>query len=170
MGALPVAHTTSPIMKYCLLCWLLLLLFRPCYAQVPVPAAVAEGDSAIKVTVMQSGRYSQSLYTINNEPITRPTLLALLKKYPESAAILRKDRVHRHWALLLTPVFLAGMIVGGIQVDKHSPYEAGSNFSKAPVPFSIGIAAFMGSITFLATGDHLGQAIEVYNKHRHSVK
>jgi hypothetical protein len=131
---------------------------------------MVESDSTIKVTVMQSGRYSHSLYTINNEPITGHTLLALLKKYPESAAILRKDRTHRRWALLLTPVFVAGMIVGGIQVDKHSPYEAGSNFSKAPVPFSIGLAAFAGSIAFLATGEHLGQAIEVYNKHRHSVK
>jgi len=157
-------------MKYCLLCWLLLLLFRPGYAQAQAPAAMAESDSTIKVTVMQSGRYSHSLYTINNEPITGPTLLALLKKYPESAAILRKDRAHRRWALLLTPVFVAGMIVGGVQVDKHSPYEAGSNFSKAPVPFSIGLAAFAGSIAFLVTGDHLGQAIEVYNKHRHSVK
>ncbi|MGI4834124.1 MAG: hypothetical protein ACRYFK_11745 [Janthinobacterium lividum] len=153
-------------MKYCLLCWLL-LLFRPCCAQVQAPTTAAETDSTIKVTVMQQGRYSNSLYTINNEPITNATLLSLLKKYPESAAILRKDRKRRHFALLLTPVFLAGIIVGGIQADKH-PYEAGSNFSKAPVPFSIGLAAFAGSIAFLVSGEHFGQAIEVYNKHRHS--
>lgn len=159
-------------MKYCFLCWLLLLLFHSAHAQVPAPAAVAEGDSAIKVTVMQSGRYSHSLYTINNEPITGPTLLALLKKDPEAAALLRKDRAHRRWALLLTPVFLAGIIIGGIQVDnavKNNPYEPGSNFSKAPVPFSIGLAAFAGSIAFLVAGDHFGQAIEVYNKHRHTI-
>ncbi|NML65291.1 hypothetical protein HHL22_08755 [Hymenobacter sp. RP-2-7] len=158
-------------MKQYLLCWLLLLLFHSGYAQSQAPAAAVASDSTIKVTVMQSGRYSRSLYTINNEPITNTTLLALLKKYPESAAILRKDRAHRRWALLLTPVFLAGIIVGGVQVDnavKNNPYEPGSNFSKAPVPFSIGLAAFAGSIAFIATGSHLGQAIEVYNKHRHT--
>ena len=151
-------------------CFLLLALLLPAFCTHAQDApATAQADSLIKVTVMQNGKYSSSLYTINNEPITNTTLLTLLKKCPESAVILRKDRVRRRWALLITPVFLAGLIVGGIQVDKH-PYEPGSNFSKAPVPFSIGLGAFAGSIALLAASSHFGEAIEAYNRYRHATK
>ena len=119
-------------------------------------------DSAIKVAVMQHGRYSSYLYTINNEPITPATLKSILKRYPKSAEELRKGRAQKRISILLLPVFIAGTIVGGTQVDKHKD-EAGSNFSKAPVPFSIAIGALFSSIFFAASSDHFGRAIEVYN-------
>jgi hypothetical protein len=131
-------------------------------AQAQDVQAAGRRDSAIKVAVMQSGRYSHILYTINNEPLTMGTLKAILMRYPKSAEELRKGRAQRRAGILLLPVFIAGIIVGGTQVDKHKD-EPGSNFSKAPVPFSIGLGAFFASIYFAASSDHFGKAVEVYN-------
>jgi hypothetical protein len=142
-----------------LLCLLLLRLFS---AQAQDLTNAGRRDSAIKVAVMRHGRYSSFLYTINNEPITPATLKSILKSYPKSAEELQKGRGQKRLALLLVPVAVAGFIIGGIQSDKHKD-EAGSRFSTAPVPISIGLGAFFGSIFFAASSDHFGKAIEVYN-------
>jgi hypothetical protein len=146
--------------KHFLLLVLLLLRLFSTHAQDLSNAG--RRDSAIKVAVMQNGRYSHYLYTINNEPITPATLKSILQRYPKSAEELRKGRGQKRLALLLIPVAAAGIIVGGVQSDKHLD-EGGSPFSRAPVPFSIGLGAFFGSIFFAASSDHFGRAIEVYN-------
>jgi hypothetical protein len=146
--------------KYFLLLVLLLLRLSSIHAQDLSNAG--RRDSAIKVAVMQNGRYSHYLYTINNEPITPATLKSILKRYPKSAEELRKGRGQKRIALFLIPVAAGGIIVGGVQSYKHLD-EGGSPFSRAPVPFSIGLGAFFGSIFFAASSDHFGKAIEVYN-------
>ncbi len=102
------------------------------------------------------------LYTVNGEPITNSTIKSLLKAYPKSALELRKYRAQKRLALGLLPVFMAGIIIGGIQSDKHKD-AAGSSFSKAPVPFSIGLSAFFGSIIIGAANTQYAKAIEAYN-------
>jgi hypothetical protein len=141
---------------------LALLLLRLFSAQAQDLTNAGRRDSAIKVAVMQHGRYSSFLYTINNEPITSATLKSILKRYPKSAEELRKGRAQKRIGYFLFPVGIAGLIVGGIQSDKHLN-EGGSAFSRAPVPFSIGLAAFFSSIYFAASSDHFGRAIEIYN-------
>jgi hypothetical protein len=142
-----------------LLCLLLLRLFS---AQAQDLTNAGRRDSAIKVAVMQHGRYSHLYYTINNEPITPATLKSILKRYPQSAEELRKGRGQKRLALLLAPVAIAGIIVGGIQSDKHLN-EGGSAFSRAPAPFSIGLVAFFSSAALAISSNHFGKAIEVYN-------
>jgi hypothetical protein len=99
--------------KYFLLLVLLLLRLSSIHAQDLSNAG--RRDSAIKVAVMQNGRYSHYLYTINNEPITPATLKSILQRYPKSAEELRKGRGQKRLALLLIPVAAAGIIVGGVQ-------------------------------------------------------
>jgi hypothetical protein len=146
--------------SYLLLLTLLLLHLFSAQAQDLTNAG--RRDSAIKVAVMQHGRYSSFLYTINNEPLTTATLKSILKNYPKSAEELRKGRAQKRLAYFLLPVATAGFIIGGIQANKHKN-ENGSNFSEAPVPFSIGLGAFLGSIILAVSSDHFGKAIEVYN-------
>jgi len=150
--------------NYVLLLALLLLGARPARAQ--RPDGTARPDSAIKVVVMPHGRYSSFLYTINDEPITPATLKAVLKSYPPAAAELRRGRSQQRLAYALLPVFIAGIIVGGVQSDKHKE-DGGSPFSRAPVPFSIGLGAFFGSIFFAVKSDHFMHAIEIYNGQFH---
>jgi hypothetical protein len=143
-----------------------LLLLSLVSAQAQDVRAAGRRDSAIKVAVMQSGRYSHLLYTINDEPLTTATLKSILNRYPKSSEELRKGRKQMRAAILLVPVFLAGIIVGGTQVDKHKD-ESGSNFSKAPVPFSIGLGALLGSAILAGSSNHYGKAIEAYNSQFH---
>jgi hypothetical protein len=145
---------------------LILLVLSIFSAQAQDVQAAGRRDSAIKVAVMQSGRYSHILYTINNEPLTMGTLKAILNRYPKSAEELRKGRKQKLIAYLLLPVAITGIIVGGTQVDKHKD-EPGSNFSKAPVPFSIGLGAFCASIYFAGASNHFDRAVEIYNSQFH---
>ncbi|MGI4735360.1 MAG: hypothetical protein ACRYG7_09295 [Janthinobacterium lividum] len=141
---------------------LALLLLRLFSAQAQDLTNAGRRDSAIKVAVMQHGRYSSFLYTINNEPITPATLKSILKRYPKSAEELRKGSGQKRLAFILLPVAAAGIIIGGIQSDKHLN-EGGSAFSRAPVPISIGLGAFFGSAFLAASSNHFGKAIEIYN-------
>lgn len=147
--------------RYFLL-FLFLWLARPGSLLAQAPAAAVKQDSLIKVHVVPSGRYSSVLYTMNDEPLTNATLRALLKKYPPAAEELRKERAQKRLAICLLPVFVAGIIVGGTQVDKQR-YSPGSNFSKAPLPFSIALGAFFGSIVLATANNHFGKALEAYN-------
>ncbi|WP_223650175.1 hypothetical protein [Hymenobacter psoromatis] len=148
-------------MKTCLFLFSFLFLLH-FTGRTQVPTTSARRDSSIKVAVIQQGRYSSVLYTMNGEPITNSTIKSLLKSYPKSALELRKCRAQKRLALGLLPVFIAGIIIGGVQSDKHKD-AAGSPFSKAPVPFSIGLSAWFGSIILLATNNHYAKAIEAYN-------
>ncbi|WP_211320186.1 hypothetical protein [Hymenobacter nivis] len=140
----------------------LFALLCPFLAQAQGPDTAARKDSAIKVAVVQNGRYSHLLYTINSEPLTNATLKAVLRSYPKSAEELRKGRRQQRWALALLPIFVAATIVGGTQSDKQR-YSPGSPFSKAPLPFSISLGAFFGAIVLATTNNHFGKAVEAYN-------
>ena len=152
---------TRPMWRYFLL-FSFLWLARPCPLLAQAPAAAVRQDSLIKVQVIPRGRYSSVLYTMNDQPLTNATLRALLKKYPPAAEELRKERAQKRLALSLLPVFVAATIVGGTQADKQR-YSPGSNFSKAPLPFSICLGAFFGSIVLATTNNHFGKALEAYN-------
>lgn len=142
---------------------LLLLLLGSRFAHAQSAAGAAPPDSLIKVRLVPSGRYPHVLYTLNDEPLTNSTIKTLLGKYPQSALELRKYKAQRRTALLvLLPVYMASMAVGLAQTYPHRT-EPGSLFSKAPVPFSIALGAFFGSIAVLATNDHYEKAIEAYN-------
>lgn len=145
----------------------LLTRFWVAQAQASVAANVVKNDSLIKITAYQNGRYSHLLYSLDDEPITNATLKQVLAKYPESAAELHKYRAQKRNTLLLLPVFVAATVVGGTQADQHRD-TPGSAFSKAPVPFSIALGAFFGSIVMGAANTHFEKAIEAYNRRRHA--
>ena len=135
------------------------------HAQAPLTAT--RPDSAIHLNVVPNGRYSRAFYTINQEPLTAATVLRLLKRYPPAAEELRKDRAQRRLVLLgLLPVCAAGLVVGGLQADQEKNVP-GSNFSKAPVPFSIGLAAMAGMFCVGVANHHFEKAIETYNQQFH---
>jgi len=134
------------------------------HAQAPAPALRA--DSAIQLHVVPNGRYASTFYTVNQEPLTAATVKRLLLRYPPAAAELRKERAQKRWALLLLPVFGAATIVGVQQADRQ-PTVAGSRFSKAPVPLSISLGTFFGSIYLAASNTHFAKAIEAYNRQFH---
>jgi hypothetical protein len=134
------------------------------HAQVHAPT---RADSAIHLNVVPNGRYSSAFYTVNQEPLTTATVLRLLKRYPPAAEELRKDRAQRRLVLLgLLPVCAAGLVVGGLQADQQRSVP-GSNFSKAPVPFSLGLAALFGIVYVRAANHHFEKAIEAYNQRFH---
>jgi len=150
-------------MKTCLLlCLLLLPGLRIARAQ--TPAKAAPSDSLIKVVPIYSGRYTHTIYTLNDEPLTASTMKMLLWKYPESAVEMRKFRANRRLVFALVPVSLAALMVGCVQGSQQKD-ATGSAFSRAPVPFSIYLASLAGMITVGATNDHYGKAIEAYNRH-----
>ena len=135
------------------------------YAQAPAPAVRA--DSAIHLNVVPNGRYSSAFYTVNQEPLTTATVTRLLRRYPPAAEELRKFRAQRRLSLLvLLPVYAAAMVVGGLQVDRQRNVP-GSNFSKAPVAFSLSLAALVGSLYVGAANTHYAKAIEAYNRQFH---
>ncbi len=149
------------------LLFLTLWLLRPWAALAQDAPAAAQPDSLLKVNLFRSGRYTHVLYSMNGEPITNATLKKLLAKYPESAVELHKYRAQKRNALLLLPVYAAAMVVGGVAADKQRD-TPGSLFSKAPLPFSIALGAFFGSIVVGATNTHYEKAIEAYNNHFHA--
>lgn len=90
---------------------------------------------------------------------------ALLKRYPPAAEELRQGRVQTRWALALLPVVVVGFLVGKQQADqKNGP---GLAFSKAPVPISILLGAFLGYGYLMLSNSHFDKAIEVYNRQFH---
>lgn len=145
----------------------LFLCFDPLagHAQAPTPAVRA--DSAIHLNVVPNGRSSSVFYTVNQEPLTNATIKKLLNRYPPAAAELRKDRAQRRLALLgLLPVYAAAGVVGGLEVDRQRNVH-GSNFSKAPVAFSVCLAALVGTLYVAASNNHFAKAIEAYNQQFH---
>ena len=142
----------------------LLLGFGSFTSHAQAPALAVRADSAIHLNVVPNGRYLRAFYTINQEPLTTATMTRLLRRYPPAAEELRKFRAQRRLALL--PVYAAAGVVGGLQVDQQRNVP-GSNFSKAPVAFSICLAAFVGSLYVAASNNHYAKAIEAYNRQFH---
>ena len=129
------------------------------------PTHTVQSDSAIRVTVLQRGRYSQLVYTLNQEPLTGATLKVLLNRYPPATAELRKGRAQMRWALALVPVMVVAFLVSKHQADQES--GPGSAFSKAPVPVSIPLGALGGYGYLMLSSNHYGKAIEIYNQRFH---
>jgi hypothetical protein len=144
---------------------LLLAGFAPLTGYAQAPARPLPLDSTIQVTVVPQGRYSHLLYTVNHEPLTGATLKALLRRYPPAAAELHKGRVQRAWGFALLPVMVVAFVASKHQADQRP--GPGSAFSKAPVPVSILLGAFIGYGYFMFSSNHYGKAIEVYNQHFH---
>ena len=142
----------------------LLLGFGSFTSHAQAPALAVRADSAIHLNVVPNGRYLWAFYTINQEPLTTATMTRLLRRYPPAAEELRKFRAQRRLGLL--PVYAAAGVVGGLQVDQQRNVP-GSNFSKAPVAFSICLAAFVGSLYVAASSNHYAKAIEAYNRQFH---
>lgn len=143
-----------------LLCW---VTFAD-HAQAPAPAVRA--DSALHLNVVRNGRYSSAFYTVNQEPLTAATVKKLLRRYPPAAAELRKGRAQRLWGLALVPVMVAAFLVAKQQTDRNL-YAPGSLFDRAPVPVSIGLAAFIGYGYVELSNNHFGKAVEAYNRQFH---
>lgn len=143
---------------------LLLVLAGSVIARAQGADNASKSDSLIKVMPIYSGRYTNTIYTLNGEPITNATLKALLWKYPESAVEMRKYRAQHRVVLALVPVTLAALIVGCVQASQQKD-ATGSAFSRAPVQFSIYLAGLGGMIVAGATNNHYGKAIEAYNRH-----
>ena len=135
------------------------------HAQALAPAVRA--DSTMHLNVVPNGRDSRAFYTINQEPLTTATVKKLLHRYPPAAAELRKGRAQTRWGLLaLLPVAEAALIVGGQQANRRKN-EGGSPFSRVPLPFSIFLDAFFGSLYLGASNTHFTRAIEAYNHQFH---
>ncbi|OGX82897.1 hypothetical protein [Hymenobacter coccineus] len=143
----------------------LLICFGALVAHAQAPARAVPSDSAIHVTVLQQGRYSHLLYTVNQEPLTGATLKALLNRYSPAAAELRKGRAQLRWGLALLPVMVAAFLVSKHQADRDS--GPGSAFSKAPVPVSLLLGAFGGYAYLMFRSNHYDKAIEIYNQRFH---
>lgn len=134
------------------------------HAQVPAPAV--RPDSAIHLNVVRNGRSSSAFYTVNQEPLTGASVKKLLRGYPPAAAELRKDRAQRLWGLALVPVLVAAFLVAKQQTDRNR-YASGSLFDRAPVPVSIGLAAFIGYGYVELSNTHFAKAVEAYNRQFH---
>ena len=135
------------------------------HAQAPAPALRA--DSAIHLNVVPNGRHTRAFYTVNQEPLTTATVKALLKRYPPAAAELRKGRAQTRWGVLvLLPLAEAALILGAVQANGRKD-AGGTAFSRAPVPFSVFLGAFFGSLYLGASNTHFEKAIEAYNRQFH---
>jgi len=143
---------------------LLCLVAFGCQAQ--APGGPGRPDSAIQLTVLKDGRYSHAVYTVNHEPLRAAAMQALLKRCPPAAEELRKGRAQTRWALALVPVMAAALLVGKHQADQQKN-EPGSAFSKAPVPISFLLGAFVGFGYLSFSNTHFDKAIEAYNRRFH---
>ena len=143
---------------------LLCLVAFASHAQGPVPAVRA--DSALHLNVVPNGRYSTVFYSVHQEPLTGATVRKLLRRYPPAAAELRKYRAQRLWGLALLPVVVAAFLVAKQHTDQNK-YAPGSLFERAPVPVSIGLAAFIGYGYVELSNNHFAQAVEAYNRQFH---
>lgn len=119
-------------------------------------------DSTIKHTIIRNGKYASVVYTMNDEVLSNKELKAILKTYPASADEIKKIHRQNLVGTLMASSFLAFLIVGSIEVD-HQKKVPGSNFEKAPLPFSISLASLVGATALWASNKHFNKAIKAYN-------
>lgn len=143
-----------------------LLCFGAFGGHAQAPATAVRADSAIHLNVVPNGRYASAFYTVNQEPLTTATVKRLLRRYPPAAAELRKGRAQMLLGLGLVPVMVVAFLVAKQQADRQKNV-AGSAFSKAPVPVSILLGAFVGYGYIELSNTHFDKAIEAYNQQFH---
>jgi hypothetical protein len=119
-------------------------------------------DSTIKNTIIHHGKYSSVVYSMNNEVLSNKELKSILDAYPASAAEMKKFRGQNLVASLMLSSFVAFVTVGSIQAGQQKK-APGSNFEKAPLPFSISLASLFGSVIVWGNNRHFHKAIKVYN-------
>ena len=127
----------------------------------------SSADSAIKVSVIRQGKYSNLLYTINGMPQTQSTLESHLMSYAPAAQELQQYktiRMHKNTGgLICASVSIGALIAARIQANQ-AKVNNGPNFNSAPVFLSISIAGLAGEIAFLSRRNrHFENAIEAYN-------
>lgn len=128
---------------------------------------ISSADSAIKVSVIQQGRYSTLLYTINGMPLTQSTLESHLMGYAPAAQELQEYKTIRKQkytgGLICVSVSIGALIAARIQANQGK-VNNGPNFNNAPVFLSISIAGVAGEIAFLCRRNrHFENAIQAYN-------
>jgi hypothetical protein len=127
----------------------------------------SSADSAIKVSVVQHGKYSTLLYTINGMPQTQSTLESHLMSYAPAAQELQEYKTIRRnkntGGLICASVSIGALIAARIQANQ-AKVNNGPNFNSAPVFLSISIAGLAGEIAFLCRRNrHFDNAIQAYN-------
>ena len=100
-----------------------LLLFGPLLIQAQKSTLDSKNDSLIKVNVVQNGKYSSVLYTLNNEELSNSDLKSILKTYPKSADELKKYYGQRTTVLIMLSVSVASTIAGVIQSNNQKKYS-----------------------------------------------
>ncbi len=123
---------------------------------------VSKNDSIIKETVSNQWRRRNVYYSIHDSSLSKDKLLNILNTYPESALEVVKFRKQKTAALIVIPIFLASTIAAALQADKKKD-QPGTDFSKAPVLFSISFGTLFGGM-ILSWNNHIHKAVEVYNK------
>ena len=146
---------------------LLFLLLYPGFvkSQQRLPAPTQK-DSTIREEVLRHGKYSSILYTLNGGPITQKSLENLLQSYPAAALELNSYKIEKRansTAIIVCTSIGFVSLLGAIIQSQNAQQSMGSDFSKAPVLFSLSIGSFLSELFFIKKNDHLRKAIEVYN-------
>jgi hypothetical protein len=140
----------------------IIFLFLIFHAEAQDNTIVPKNDSLIKETVSSQWRRRQVYYSIHDTSLNRAQLFGILNTYPESAVELVKYRKQKTAAFIIIPIFLASTIAAALQADKKKD-QPGTDFSKAPVLFSISLGTLFGGM-ILSWNNHIHKAVEVYNK------
>ena len=144
---------------------ILLLTISQIKAQ-QTPITTVRKDSTIKAEVIRKGKFSTTLYTLNGTPVTENAVVNLLQSYPNAAYELASYKTQRKRNSTVVAVCTSigfAALLGAIIQSNQARNESGSNFSKAPVLFSLSIGSFLSEIFLLKKNDHFTKAIQYYN-------
>jgi hypothetical protein len=140
----------------------IIFLFLIFHAEAQDNTIVSKNDSLIKETVSNQWRSRHVYYSIHDTSLNRDQLFGILNTYPESAVELVKYRKQKTAAFIVIPIFLASTIAAALQADKKKD-QPGTDFSKAPVLFSISFGTLFGGM-ILSWNNHIHKAVGAYNK------
>jgi len=116
-------------------------------------------DSAIKVSVIQHGRFSSVLYTSNGMPLTKKGIEQRLLRYPDAALEWEKYKQSRHTTLFFGCLCVASAITAAIEYNQR-------NTGASHVFIGLSISGLLAEFIAGAQGPrHCNRAIEVYNAH-----
>lgn len=118
-------------------------------------------DSLIKHTFVKNGRFYKDIYSLKNEALNPSDLKKILLTKPNSASEINKYYRQKKAGLIMLPIFLGTTIIGSLQARDNN--SSSSQFSKAPIPFSISVGSLLSSIIISATNNHLHKAIKNFN-------
>ncbi|HEY5464062.1 MAG TPA: hypothetical protein VIJ95_12450 [Hanamia sp.] len=142
-----------------------LLLFFPFLIQAQNSKVDSSKKSGpIKVNVIQFGRHSGTLYTINNEMLNNADMKSILNSYPKSAYEFHKYNQQKNIGLfVMLPIFLTSSTVGLIEAINNKN-EPESRIRKVSIPFAISVGGVIGYImTGIIANNHFKKAIIAYN-------